>query len=256
MPLLKDARTPDGLRIYAIGDIHGRIDLLRAAHVRVAADLVRRPCARYRVIHTGDYVDRGPDSAGVIAHLIEFTRDGEATCLAGNHDLFVTAFLKKPAECGAQWLENGGVEALASYGVDAGAPGVGLRPLKAIRKAFAAALPPAHLAFLETLKLFEQHGDYLFVHAGVRPGVALRKQKVFDLTFIREPFLSDPRDHGFVVIHGHTTSPAPVVRPNRIGIDTKAYASGVLTCLVLEDDAKGFLGDEGYAQIRLEADAA
>lgn len=256
MPLLKDARTPAGLRIYAIGDIHGRLDLLRDAHARVAADLVRRPCARYRVIHTGDYVDRGPDSAGVIAHLIEFTRDGEAVCLAGNHDLFVTAFLNNPAGSGAQWLDNGGVETLASYGVDAAMPGLGLRSMKAVRKAFAAALPPDHLAFFGSLGLFEQHGDYLFVHAGVRPGVALRKQKASDLTFIREPFLSDPRDHGFVVVHGHTTGPAPVIRPNRIGIDTKAYASGVLTCLVLEDGAKGFLDAEGYAPIPLQADAA
>ncbi|NCO16293.1 MAG: serine/threonine protein phosphatase [Alphaproteobacteria bacterium] len=256
MPLLKDARTPEGLRIYAIGDIHGRLDLLRAAHARIAADLVRRPCPRYRVIHTGDYIDRGPESAGVIAHLIEFTRDGEAVCLAGNHDLFLTAFLKKPADFGSQWLANGGVEALASYGVEAATPGIGLRSMKAIRKALAAALPPEHLAFFEGLKLCEQHGDYLFVHAGVRPGVALRKQKTFDLTFIREPFLSDPRDHGFVVVHGHTTAPAPVIRPNRIGIDTKAYASDVLTCLVLENGEKGFLDDEGYAPIQLEADAA
>ena len=256
MPFLKDARAPDGMRLYAIGDIHGRLDLLRAAHARVAADLARRPCARYRVIHTGDYVDRGPESAGVVAHLIEFIRDGEAVCLAGNHDLYVTAFLKKPVEFGAQWLDNGGEQALASYGVDVGMPGIGLRSMKAVRKAFAAALPPAHLAFFENLPLHEQHGDYLFVHAGVRPGVALRKQKPIDLTFIREPFLSDPRDHGFVVVHGHTTSAEPVIRQNRIGIDTKAYASGVLTCLVMEAAEKGFLGAEGYAPLRLEADAA
>ncbi len=256
MPLLKDARAPAGLRLYAIGDIHGRLDLLRDAHARIAADLVRRPCARYRVIHTGDYVDRGPDNAGVVAHLIEFIRDGEAVCLAGNHDLYVTAFLKKPSEVGAQWLANGGEQTLASYGVDVGMPGLGLRSMKAVRKAFAAALPPEHKAFFETLDFHEQHGDYLFVHAGIRPGTPLRKQKVADLTFIREPFLSDPRDHGFVVVHGHTTSPEPVIRPNRIGIDTKAYASGVLTCLVLEDVEKGFLTASGYAPICLEADAA
>lgn len=250
MPLLSEARAPEGLRLYAIGDVHGRLDLLREMHARIGADLVRRPCRAFRVIHLGDYIDRGPDSAGVIAHLIEFVRDGDAVCLAGNHDLYPIAFLDDPLKAAEQWFAFGGLEALASYGVDAYAPGLGLRSSKAIRKAFAGALPPDHLAFLRSLPFMERHGDYLFVHAGVRPKVKLEKQKVGDLVMIREPFLSHEGDFGAVVVHGHTTSPAPVIRPNRVGLDTKAYASGVLSCLVLEDVEKGLLTPEGYAPLR------
>ena len=249
MPFLSDARAPEGLRLYAIGDVHGRLDLLREMHARVAADLVRRPCGAFRVIHLGDYIDRGPDSAGVIEHLIEFTRDGDAVCLCGNHDLYPTAFLDNPLKAGEQWFAYGGVEALASYGVEPFAKGLGLRPFKAIRKAFAEALPDAHLAFLRGLPFMERHGDYLFVHAGVRPKVRIEKQKIGDLVMIREPFLSHEGDFGAVVVHGHTTGPKPVIRRNRIGLDTKAHASGVLSCLVLEGAEKGLLGPAGYAPL-------
>lgn len=246
MPFLRDARAPEGLRLYAIGDIHGRLDLLRETHAAIAADLVRRPCPAFRVIHLGDMIDRGPDSAGVVEHLIEFCRDGDAVCLAGNHDLFLTKFLSKPSAVGDQWLDNGGEEALESYGLKLST----LKSLKQIRKAFADALPESHLHFFEALPLCERHGDYLFVHAGIRPGVPLAKQRAQDLTTIREPFLSSAADHGFVVVHGHTPAAAPVVRPNRIGIDTRAYASGRLTCLVLEGAEKGFLNAAGYAPLR------
>ena len=246
MPFLRDARAPEGVRLYAIGDIHGRLDLLRETHAAIAADLVRRPVPAFRVIHLGDMIDRGPDSAGVVEHLIEFCRDGDAVCLAGNHDLFVTRFLAKPADVAGQWLDNGGEEALESYGLKLSQ----LKSLKQVRKAFAEALPETHLRFFESLPLCERHGDYLFVHAGVRPGVPLDKQKAQDLTTIREPFLGSMIDHGVVVIHGHTPAAAPVVRVNRIGIDTKAYASGRLTCLVLEGADKGFLNAYGYAPMR------
>lgn len=249
MPFLDDARAPEGLRLYAIGDIHGRLDLLRDMHARLARDLVRRRCARFRVIHLGDYVDRGPESAGVVEHLVEFCRDGDAVCLAGNHDLYVTRFLKDPVATGAHWLHFGGVEALASYGIDAAMPGLGLRSMKALRKALVAALPPAHLDFFNALPFIERHGDYIFVHAGLRPGVKVERQKPADLTYIREPFLSHAGDFGGVVIHGHTAGDDPVIRPNRIGIDTRAYASGRLTCLVLEGAQKGFLAAEGYAPL-------
>jgi serine/threonine protein phosphatase 1 len=249
MPFLKDARAPEGVRLYAIGDIHGRLDLLREVHARLAADLIRRPVPAFRVIHLGDLIDRGPDSAGVVEHLIEFCRDGDAVCLAGNHDLFVRRFLAKPASVGEQWLDNGGEEALESYGLKLS----GFRSLKQIRKALDEAMPQAHRDFFESLPLCERHGDYLFVHAGVRPGVPLPKQKEADLTGIREPFLSSKVDHGFVVVHGHTPSAAPVIRPNRIGIDTKAFASGRLTCLALEGAEKGFLTPEGYAPLEAAA---
>jgi serine/threonine protein phosphatase 1 len=252
LPFLRDARAPAGLRLYAVGDVHGRLDLLRDLHARIAADLVRRPTQAFRIIHLGDYVDRGPDSAGVIAHLVEFCRDGDAVCLGGNHDAMVRDFLRKPASCGEQWLANGGDETLASYGVPT-PPGA---TLKTLRKALEDAMPPEHRAFFESLPLTERHGDYLFVHAGVRPGVAMKKQKEQDLLWIRDPFLTSAADHGAVVVHGHTITPEPVVRPNRVGIDTKAWATGRLTCLTLEDDRKGFLTPDGYADIPVEAMAA
>jgi serine/threonine protein phosphatase 1 len=249
MPFLDAARAPEGTRLYAIGDVHGRLDLLRDVHARVATDLVRRPCPRFRVIHLGDYVDRGPESAGVVTHLIEFCRDGDAVCLAGNHDLYVTRFLKDPAGVGDHWMHFGGIETLASYGIDAAMPGIGLRSMKAVRKALAGAMPAAHVAFFDKLPFMERHGDYIFVHAGLRPGVKTDRQKVADLTFIREPFLSHDGDFGGVVIHGHTAGDNPVIRPNRIGIDTRAYSSDRLTCLVLEGGEKGFLGPGGYAPL-------
>ncbi|SEA30073.1 metallophosphoesterase [Rubrimonas cliftonensis] len=253
MPLLKDARGPEGLRLYAIGDVHGRLDLLRARHAAIATDLVRRPVRAFRVIHLGDYVDRGPDSAGVIAALIEFCRDGDGVCLAGNHDVWMLRFLAKPTAANSAWTDFGGVETLISYGVSPYARGMGLRPLKALGKDLRAALPPEHEAFLRGLRACERHGDYFFAHAGVRPGRALERQSLSDLTEIREPFLSEQGDFGAVVVHGHTVTPEPCVKPNRIGIDTKAYASGVLTCLVLEGAEKGWLTPEGYAPLMCEA---
>lgn len=251
MVTLATARAPEGLRLYAIGDVHGRLDLLREMHARIAADLARRPCRRFRVIHLGDYIDRGPDSAGVIDHLIDFTLDGDAVCLAGNHDLYLRDFLADPDRIGDVWLRYGGDEALLSWGIDPMANDLRNRPVRALHAAFSAALPESHRAFLARLPLFEQHGDYVFVHAGVRPGLALHKQREADLTTIRDPFLTHTGSFGFVVIHGHTVVPTPCIRPNRIGLDTKAYASGVLSCVVLEAGAKGFLLPGGYRPLDL-----
>jgi serine/threonine protein phosphatase 1 len=251
MPHLREARGPEGVRLYAIGDVHGRLDLLRDMHDRIARDLIRRPCAAFRVIHLGDYIDRGPDSAGVIEHLIEFCRDGDAVCLMGNHDHFMRRFFENPVEVASVWLNNGGEEAVASYGVG---PLV-IHSIKQLRKALETAVPAAHRAFLDEMPLSERHGDYLFVHAGIRPGVALKKQKAVDLFTIREPFLSSEADHGVIVVHGHTVCTAPAIRRNRIGIDTKAYATGRLSCLVLEDAEKGFLEPGGYFSLDLAAAA-
>jgi serine/threonine protein phosphatase 1 len=198
------------------------------------------------VIHLGDYIDRGPESAGVIEHLIDFTQDGDAVCLAGNHDLYLRDFLIDPDRVGEVWLRYGGEQALASWGIDVTGSALRNRPMRALHEAFSSALPPAHRGFFSRLPLFEQHGDYLFVHAGIRPGIPLHKQREADLTTIRDPFLSHEGGHGFVVVHGHTVVASPCVRPNRIGIDTKAYASGVLTCAVLEADTKGLLLPGGF----------
>lgn len=248
---LTNARTPDGLRLYAVGDIHGRLDLLREMHGRIATDLVRRPCRRFRIIHLGDYIDRGPDSAGVVEHLADFVRDGDSVCLAGNHDLYLTTFLDDPHEIGEHWLRFGGDAALESWGVATTEPGRGPRTLGALQAALQEALPDRHRAFFASLPFTERHGDYLFVHAGLRPGVPLHKQKTRDLVTIREPFLGHAGDHGVVVVHGHTVVEAPEVRPNRVGLDTKAYASGVLSCLVLEEADKGLLLPGGYRPLAM-----
>lgn len=245
MPLLPDASGPPDLRLYAIGDVHGRLDLLREVHARIARDLVSRPPQAFRVIHLGDVIDRGADSRGVIERLIEHQRDGDAVTLLGNHEGAALDFLRDPLVAGERWLAWGGLETLASYGVEAAAPGVGLRSIRDVRDAFARALPEAHRRFLEGLPLAERHGDFLFVHAGVRPGRRLERQRADDLTFIREPFLSDPRDHGAVVVHGHTPRPEPEIRPNRINLDTKAWESGRLSCLVIDGERRALLGEGG-----------
>lgn len=249
MPFLDDARGPEGLRLYALGDVHGRLDLLRAAHARIAADLARRPCSRFRVIHLGDYIDRGPESAGVIEHLIDFCRDGDAVCLAGNHDVLVPGFLADPSDAGDFWMTYGGDATLRSYGIDPDAAEFAGAPWRRLRNAFAEALPDSHRAFFGALPFHERHGDFLFVHAGVRPGRRLERQTPRDLTFIREPFLSDARDHGFVVVHGHTIAERPDVRRNRVGIDTGAVRTGRLTTFVIDGAQKGFLDEAGYAPV-------
>lgn len=234
-------QAPQGLRLYAVGDIHGRLDLLQEMDRLIAAD-ARSAKGATGIIMLGDYIDRGPDSAGVIQHLIDAkARDGRVT-LRGNHEVYVLELLDDPSVL-ARWRRYGGVEALASWGIDLST----LSPAEieveapAIAKSFLASLPPAHRRFFEATALSYRAGDYFFAHAGIRPGVPLDAQHDIDLLTIREPFHSSLDDHGVVVVHGHTPGPAPVLRSNRIGIDTKAYDSGRLTCLVLEGTEQRFL---------------
>jgi serine/threonine protein phosphatase 1 len=232
-----DARTPDGMRIYAIGDVHGCDAMLAEVHAKIAADLAARPASDHRIVHIGDYADRGPDSAGVIGRLAAMTaNDRRVICLRGNHDQMLIDFLTDPEAGAPILLGNGGKETLRSYGV-------------ALRSANYATLgrqlrelmPEAHRAFLEALPLATQFGDYLFAHAGIRPGVPLGAQDPVDLIWIRDEFLFDGRDHGVVVVHGHTPATEPEVRSNRINIDTGAVYGGPLTCLVLEGSEQRFL---------------
>lgn len=233
---------PDGQLLYAVGDIHGRRDLMRSLLQLIEEDAhVRSRAARRTLVFLGDYLDRGPDSRGVVADLLAHPLQGFDThFLKGNHEAILLDFLADPFRLD-HWLMNGGRATMDSYGVDTRALAeAGARP-ETWRQAFAAVLPEAHLRFLRTLKLSVTFGDYLFVHAGVRPGVPLAAQSEDDLVWIRRPFLDHTGSFGKVVVHGHTPEALPVIRPNRIGIDTGAVFSDRLTALRLEARAQAFL---------------
>jgi serine/threonine protein phosphatase 1 len=229
------ATLPPGRRIYAIGDVHGLADRLQTLHDAIRDDLRERPVAAPLLIHLGDYVDRGPDSAGVIALLADGPpiADVETINLIGNHENTMIEALAGDAASATDWVFNGGEPALASYGVAPGTP----------RDQWAAAVPDAHMAFLRGLAVSHREGGYMFVHGGIRPGVALDEQLRDEMIRMRHPFLNSEADHGAVIVHGHTPVKQPIVRPNRIGIDTGAvlFPGSKLTCLVLEDDRMGFL---------------
>lgn len=230
---------PAGKRIYAIGDIHGRADLLQQMH-----DLIEKDAANFtgdkQVIYLGDIVDRGEETRQAIEYLLEQPLpDFEAIHLMGNHEYAVSNFLDDP-ESIPGWLSWGGREMLYSYGIRSG-----LNPspaeLRKLGLELKMTMPPEHIEFLENGKLYHHEGDYYFVHAGIRPGVALNKQRFEDQLYIREPFISSPKNHGAVIVHGHTISEQVEMLPNRIGLDTGAYYSGVLSCLVLEGTDQRFL---------------
>jgi serine/threonine protein phosphatase 1 len=227
------AALPPGRRVYAVGDIHGCDDRLAALHAAIAEDIARRPIAAPLLLHIGDYVDRGPDSAGVVARLLAGPPVAalEVVNLMGNHERTMLDALGGERAAGTDWLVQGGREALASWGIDPDGP----------REAWAEGVPAAHLAFLRGLALRHAEGGYLFVHAGIRPGVALGAQVAEDLLRIRQPFLYSEQAFGAVVVHGHTPVKAPVVRANRIAIDTGAVFGGPLTAVVLEGETVGFL---------------
>ena len=230
---LSPGSLPPGMRVYAVGDVHGCAGRLGALHARIAADVAARPAGRIVLLHLGDYVDRGPDSAGVLERLLgpAPVPGAEVVNLVGNHEVMMLDAADPRSHPGAMdfWLENGGAETLASYGARA-----------EDRDPFAR-VPEAHLALLRRCPLRWAAGDFLFVHAGVRPGVPLDRQDPFDLIWIREPFLSWEGDLPLVVVHGHSPTAAPAIRPHRIGIDTGACFGGDLTCLVLEGARLGFL---------------
>lgn len=225
----------DATAVYAVGDVHGRLDLLEAIEAAIGRDIAATRPSRPVICYLGDYVDRGPASAQVIDRLAAPFGDGvPRVFLKGNHEDRMLEFLEAPAAAGPAWLQYGGREALESYGVAVPArPGDADWPR--LRDALAAALPPAHLGFLRALRLAFVWRGYLFVHAGLDPARPADAQDAHDLMWIREPFLSSDRDWGLRVVHGHVIVDAPVFRPNRIGIDTGAYHSGRLTCLVAFD---------------------
>jgi serine/threonine protein phosphatase 1 len=232
-------RAPEGQRLYAIGDLHGRADLLAKLMALIVADLQPAPARGALMILLGDYVDRGPDSRGVLELLAQGGLPTPIVALRGNHETMLLDFLAEP-DTAANWRRFGGLETLHSYGLDIGNVQAGRGYREAAEK-FASALPAAHLDFLKsTLPCFSA-GDYYFCHAGIRPDLPLAAQKEEDLLWMREPFLSSRADFGKLVVHGHTPVAAPDIRRNRINIDTGAYLSGRLTCLVLEAQERRFL---------------
>src|SRR5688500_7981441 len=237
-----------GARAYAIGDIHGRLDLLDQLLERIEADIARRRHRKTFIIFLGDLIDRGPDSAGVVERLRSWRPHfARPVFLAGNHEEVLTRMLAGEKGILPSWLKFGGAQCAQSYGLDPNA----LRVIEeeAALQLLRARIPRAHVEFLESFADTFTFGDYLFVHAGIRPGVALEEQDRHDLRWIREPFLSDAKAHGPMVVHGHTIVERVEERPNRIAIDTGAYHSGVLTALAVEDDRRWFLAADGEPQM-------
>jgi serine/threonine protein phosphatase 1 len=226
--------VPDGIRVYAIGDVHGRADLLSGLFNRIDADLKANPVNQAVQVLVGDYIDRGPDSREVIDALIARRRQHAMIYLKGNHESFVMQFLRDPSVL-AEWQQAGGTNTLLSYGVKP-SKRAGAAQQQETAAAFREALPETHLLFMQSLTLSFTCGDFFFAHAGVRPGIPLREQSEHDLLWIREDFLLHEDDFGKFIVHGHTPGIEPDLRPNRINIDTGAYATGRLTCLVLQDD--------------------
>ncbi|MBI0433720.1 metallophosphoesterase family protein [Roseomonas sp. KE0001] len=229
MDLPAPGLLPDGLRVYAIGDVHGCADRLEALHARIARDWRDRPAARCAIVHLGDYIDRGEASAAVLDRLAGPgpIAGAEWILLRGNHEaMMLDALTAGPGTVAEDlWLWNGGDATLASYGAEDSR----------------LVLPEAHLALLRGLRPSWSAGDYFFVHAGIDPRRALESQRELDLMWIREPFLSWPRPLPRIVVHGHTPSRAPELRRWRIGIDTGAVAGGALTALALDAASLRFL---------------
>jgi serine/threonine protein phosphatase 1 len=241
-----EASLPAGQRVYAVGDIHGRLDLFEALIAAIEADDASGAAAETTVILLGDLVDRGPDSAGVIARARAWQGERKVRILAGNHEeMFLQSFDKTSTL--KHFLRFGGKETVLSYGVDPRA--YQAASVEEVQAMMYAAVPAADRAFLQQFEDMIAIGDYLFVHAGIAPLVPFEDQRTNDLRWIREPFLSHDEPFGAVVVHGHTITDEPQDRGNRIGIDTGAYLSGRLTALVLEGARRRYLSvtDDGGA---------
>ena len=232
-------RVPEGVRIYAIGDIHGCADLLEQMLNRIDADLASNPVRVGIEVFLGDYIDRGPASREVLDRLVARDRSIQSVFLKGNHENYLTEFLTNPSIL-EDWQHYGGLETLMSYGIT---PSINANAATQVQLAAALdqVLPESHRQFIGKLEPSFTCGDFFFVHAGVRPGIALTKQREEDLLWIRQDFLLYEEDFSKIVVHGHTPVPQPDIRPNRINIDTGAFATGQLTCLRLEDDKLDFI---------------
>jgi len=247
----KAPHGPKGTRLYVIGDVHGRYDLLRGMAERIGEDL-RGWQGETLTVLLGDLIDRGPQSREVLDSLVRSAFPTPFVALMGNHEAALLHALESDKAFDL-WLAMGGDETLASYLRS------GPRPATADRSLLTRTLPEEHLAFIEAMPLTFTAGDFFFCHAGIRPGVPIDRQAALDLLWIREPFLSSTRNHGKVIVHGHTPVAAPMLLPNRIALDTGAFATGLLTCMAIEDARIRLLsqsdeaGDAAAGEISAEA---
>ena len=229
-----EAAGPPGYRAYVVGDVHGRLDLLEDLLSKIHAELQHRPSREALLVFVGDLIDRGPHSAQVLERMRTYSRAGvQTTFLLGNHEEVLLRVLEGDTTLATHWLQFGGLQCLESYGSNVAQ----LEHMDGdeVIELARAVIPASHVAFVKEFFDTWRFGDYLFVHAGIRPGVKLEHQVRADVRWIREPFLSDETNYGITVVHGHTISEVVDVRQNRIGIDTGAYRTSVLTCLAIED---------------------
>jgi len=225
--------------MYVIGDIHGRSDLLDRMTQAVSQDLKEQPVATALAVTVGDYIDRGPDSRGVLDRLIKNPFPCEYIPLKGNHEALFESFLADPS-IGEHWRRLGGLETLVSYRVPVRGLMMG-KDYEEASKALRSATPPEHLGFISSLRTSLALGRYFLCHAGVRPGISLDRQSAKDLLWIRDQFLQSRVDFGKIVVHGHTPMEKPEVLPNRINVDTGAFITNCLTCAVLDSGPLRFL---------------
>lgn len=242
LPMISKAqRKPKSYRYYVIGDIHGRVDLLDALMKEILKDASTLPLQGCVLVFLGDYIDRGMDSKDVIDYVLhKLPPPIKRVFLRGNHEDCLLRFLDGALDVTSIWFKQGGIATLASYGVNPYRANV-REELPELRKKLAEKLPKEHLDFLTATRISWAQNPYFFVHAGIRPHVPLDKQDAEDCMWIRDAFLSSTAKHGRVIVHGHSITPKPEVLPNRIGIDTGAFATGHLTCLVLEGATHRFL---------------
>jgi serine/threonine protein phosphatase 1 len=227
--ITRQRRLPEGIRVYAVGDIHGRADLLKQVFTMIDADMACNPIHRPIEVYLGDYIDRGPNSGDTLDLLIERGRSREAVFLKGNHESYFLDVLGDPTKVG-DWRQFGGLQTLISYGLQPSLNPDAAEQTELIRR-LTEVMPVRHLEFLRSLQASFMCGDFFFVHAGVRPGIPITEQQESDLLWIRNEFLDSKKNFGKFIVHGHTPVREPDFRPNRVNIDTGAYATGNLTLL-------------------------
>lgn len=239
-PRIKIGRTGPGERIYAIGDVHGRYDLLRRLLSLIIQDweTVERDDKVIRIIFLGDIIDRGPDSRSCIMMLRHLTSQPRVDLLRGNHEDLLLRSVDGEKWAQSIWIEQGGLATLENYGI---APPRSDEDGFDFAERLSAAIPAADIAFLRGTPIFIRSGTYFFVHAGVRPGVALHKQDEQDLIFIRDDFTGTDEWHGAVVVHGHSIVDKVDIRANRIAVDTGAWQSDRLSCIVLDGETQAVI---------------